>query len=935
MPAKQELESMQNSGASRKFAQGSPFFKSLPVWIQEATCGRNQFVSFQMDFPTDAEIGPCRIHLFADTRYRLYVNGVFVAYGPGKFVTQHPEYDSHDLTGWLSPGLNRVRVEANFYGSSSYQSMPDGKPGFIAAGGTADGTVDFSTPGDWNCRVHHAWDAEAPLFSFAQNPAEICDTRILQEELEGPFSGRLRILSGKEAPWGPLRARSTGYPDYEPMVPCHVNVAGPLLNGKRLLAIQINNPDFPKDKRGKCFHQRILSWIYAPQAHECDMDCLWVDLELNGRPLQPRGSTPFGNHEVATLSLRMGWNLLTARARVQLEHWTVLFGYPAADGISWHARPDLSVEWPFLASPLEGEALELPAFRDPESFKAPEGWTEKSGHPDRATPARRIAWDEFDEAETIRDLPMGRFAEVSSITAQSASWCFDFGDEYYGQPVIEVEAPEGTILDIAYDDWQRENGATNLYSSNPFTDAADRFILRGGRQRIDVCNPRGGIFLQVTLRSQHGEAELKLHEISVRSRRQLKDPAEPFDCDDAVFNWAWEKSLHTLVASTDEGYADCPWRERGTYIGDGLINLHLQGLVTADWSIARRVFRISGEAQLENGQLSAAAPAWLRRPHEDFTLIWLQCLRDYWSKTGDASLLEEMWPHIERLWASPAWKVGPSGLWNALDTRIFLDWGRLPAEVEGEANAALNLFRFEGARATAQIAGVLGRVADSEAYTAEADRVKAAIEAILWDEDESRFLPSIGARTPAIHANVLALRYGVGDAGALMKYLEPLLKENFRYGMRNGLRSGYIELYFFMYLLPALAAQGRHDLAEALIREHYGFLKGLGYPTLNEYFAHAHIHGGSCCHSWSGAAALYITRHILGLRQVEPGNPDVWEFKPMALSIARAKGTLPHAKGMIRVAWERVDGRIQAELEAPEGVELRNRAPSVLLTGSG
>ncbi|MGC9450213.1 MAG: hypothetical protein ACP5I4_02090 [Oceanipulchritudo sp.] len=915
---------MLRSDASSTALVQSLFAGVSPVWAHGVDAGRNQFVSFQKEVTCMGSMQQCWLHLFADTRYRLYVNGQFLAYGPGRFVTQYPEFDSHELSGWFKPGRNRVRVEVNYYGASSYQSMPDGKPGFIAAGGTADGSVDFSTPGDWSCRVHRAWDAQAPLFSFAQNPAEICDTRVLERELEGPFNDGVRVLSGEEAPWGPLRRRSTGYPEYAPIRPALVSVAGPLVNGKRLLAIQTNDPEFPQTKRGKRYHQRILSWIYSPRAHDCELDCLWVDLELNGRPLKRRGSTPFGNHEVATLPLREGWNLLAARYSVLLEHWTVLFGYPAEEQISWHAHPDRSVEWPFLASSLESEPLELPAFHEPESFVAPEGWAAKCGHPDQATPARRIAWDEFNEARAVRNLPMSRFPEVSSITAQSASWCFHFGDEYYGHPVIEVEAPEGTILDIAYDDWQREDGATNLYSSNPFTDAADRFILRGGRQRIEVCNPRGGIFMQVTLRSQNEATGLRIADINVRSRRLLTDRDESFDCGDEVFNWAWERSLHTLVASTDEGYADCPWRERGSYIGDSYVNLHLHGLVTADWSIPRRVLRIFGEAQLENGQLAPVAPAWHRRPHEDFTLIWLQGLRDYWTMTGDASLLEEMWPHVERLWASPVWKEGPSGLWNAVQTHVFLDWGKLNSETEGEANAVLNLFRLEGARASAQIAGVLGKTAEVHAHAAEAERVRVALESTLWDEAQGRFLPSPDAMTPAVHANVLALRYGVGDADKLMKYLEPLLRENFRYGIENGQGSGYIELYFFIYLLPALAAHGRHDLAEALIREHYGFLKGLGYPTLNECFSRAHNHTGSCCHSWSGAAGVYIARYLLGLRQVEPGNPDRWEFDPAAVSIDRAKGSIPHSKGMIRIEWVRRDGRIRAHIEAPDGVEVRD-----------
>ncbi|MEI7535186.1 MAG: hypothetical protein WCK57_12530, partial [Verrucomicrobiae bacterium] len=112
-------------------------------WAKDLPPGRNQFVSFERRFVCSATT-PATLHLFADTRYRLYVNGEFVAYGPGCFVTAHPEYDTNDLTPLLRAGENLLRVEVNYYGCSSFQTMPDGMPGFIAAGGTADGRVDFA-----------------------------------------------------------------------------------------------------------------------------------------------------------------------------------------------------------------------------------------------------------------------------------------------------------------------------------------------------------------------------------------------------------------------------------------------------------------------------------------------------------------------------------------------------------------------------------------------------------------------------------------------------------------------------------------------------------------------------------------------------------------------------------------------------------------------
>jgi len=55
--------------------------------------------------PTRAEI-----HLFAYTRYQLYVNGEYVGRGPNRFENRRPEYDTWDITSRLHAGSNVVAV---------------------------------------------------------------------------------------------------------------------------------------------------------------------------------------------------------------------------------------------------------------------------------------------------------------------------------------------------------------------------------------------------------------------------------------------------------------------------------------------------------------------------------------------------------------------------------------------------------------------------------------------------------------------------------------------------------------------------------------------------------------------------------------------------------------------------------------------------------
>jgi hypothetical protein len=908
----------------------SPFARSEYCWSPDYQPGRNLFVSFEYNLALGNPLKePLVLHLFADTRYRLWVNESFVAYGPGRFVTAHPEYDSHDLSPWLRTGGNRIRVEVNYYGCSSFQTQPDGLPGFIAAGGDARHGIDFATPGPWVCRVHRAWDARAPHFSFAQNPAEICDTRILADELASAATQPVKPLPPEATPWPKPSPRSVPYPDYASVSPARIIASGPLAETLRWGHQNIRpSPVHAAEAKSKLCTV-VTTWIYSPRAQSVLLEIFWTDAALNGEPVAVTYPKRRGNHGEAQINLRSGWNFLGGRFELVIEHWPFLLGLPPSSGCSLHARPDLAISEAFAFS-APAETLDIPSCpADPSAFEIPAGWSVVASNLNAVTPARMVAWDGLPAGTAKRVLPFTSFSEVSSQTATAALWSFDFGDEYYGQPFIEVEAPAGSVLDIAYDDWVRADGCVNLFHSNPLTDAADRFILRGGRQRIEVLNPRGGIFLQVVLRTPAGSppATLTIHDLVIRRRTTLTHRAGSFSSGDPLLDWAWDISTHTLQTSTDEAYADCPWRERGSYIGDSLVNLHLHLQVTADLSIARRTFGTFGQAQRPDGQLQCCAPSWLVKPHEDFTLIWIQAVRDLWAHTGDTAFASAQLPVIRRILGSTTWTIDSDGLSNTTGKRLFIDWGVLVSEREGAANAVINILRVAALRAAAELSDAVCQTAEAAAFRADAERISAALLRRVWNDTEGRFLASEGAATPAVHANVLALRYGIGPSDRILAYLEPLLKNNFKHGIAGGQFSGFVELYFFYYLIPALVAQDRIPLVESLIADTYGFIRSLGYPTLTECFHRANEGRGSCCHSWSGAPALYAINHVLGLRLATPGNPDSFLLDPLDTGRPQVSGSIPHTHGLISVSWQRQpDGRIHARVDCPPGVTVRPAA---------
>ncbi len=905
------------AGGSADVFGGSKF-----LWINEIRQRRNQFVRFVRDFSLAEMPLEFPFHLFADTRYRLRVNGEFVAAGPGRFVTQYPEFDSFDLVSQLKVGENRIEVEVNFYGASSFQSMPDGEPGFIAAGGGSG--VDLGTPGAWVAYRLDAWRWDAPLYSFAQNPVEICDTRLLGAGVEVP----VRVLGKEESPWGALRPYSGAPVPFREHRPDKIEMAGMLANEDFRIGVMAHDAEYVQRLSGvPRLWQGFAVWIHSKKEQTLPMSCFWGEFFCNGKPLKPQEALPRGNHRIAHLELTEGWNLVNGQIEVFAEFWAFCLGFPRSAELSFHGMKDLACTQPMAVSRMaEKEQVDLS--ESGKTGKLEEGWTLVDGDVFGLTPACMVAWD-LASAKSVRNLELDQLGEHSAFrigAGEGCSWSFSFRGEFLGHIVLDVEAPAGTILDVASDDWKREDGGVAIYKSNPLVDAADRFVLSGGRQTVELFHPRGGKLIQVTMRARGQEADVVLHGIHVRSRQTFRADESRFSSDFPVLDWAWPVAMRTITTSADESYADCPWRERGAYIGDCLVNLHLNFLLTSDLRTALRSMKIFGQAQREDGHLANCAPAWNRASLYDFTLIWTIMLRDYWAGTGDSRVMEEFWPNVQKIWDSPVWKSGVDGLWEGPGKPLFVDWGVLLSEREGEANAILNLFRFGAAKACEEMAKVLGKTADAERFAKEKKSVETSVRKHLWDEAEGRLLPSLGAATPAFHANVLALAFGWStdeDRARILAYLEPKLRENLKKGLAKGMFGGHIELYFLFYALLALPEHGRVDLAEEVIGEIYGYLKDLGDDTFPESFCQVAQETGSRCHSWSGVPAIYAARNVLGLRQKEAGNPDRLIFSPRVAGITRASGKVAHRFGWVEIEWEKVGGELRlTKASLPEGVEL-------------
>ncbi|MCC3375279.1 alpha-L-rhamnosidase N-terminal domain-containing protein [Cohnella sp. REN36] len=137
------------------------------IWADRASRGRpdgNELVYFRRTFRlADASVARLLADVSADSRYRLYVNGVSVSTGPARGDLRTHYYETVDLSPYLADGINVLAVKVLHYapGSPRPSAIPSAHTGALLLQGRVtdrDGreTESLDTDGSWVCRIDDA-----------------------------------------------------------------------------------------------------------------------------------------------------------------------------------------------------------------------------------------------------------------------------------------------------------------------------------------------------------------------------------------------------------------------------------------------------------------------------------------------------------------------------------------------------------------------------------------------------------------------------------------------------------------------------------------------------------------------------------------------------------------------------------------------------------
>jgi alpha-L-rhamnosidase len=516
-----------------------------------------------------------------------------------------------------------------------------------------------------------------------------------------------------------------------------------------------------------------------------------------------------------------------------------------------------------------------------------------------------------------------RGTESLTIPARSkVTILFDQGYETVAYPEISVSGSNGSEIELIYAEALYDNkgnkGNRNEIEGKKIKGSMD--IFKVGSTNNQTFRPlwfRTFRYVQMNIKTADSPLTITNFQ-SVFTAYPFKENAS-FKCSDPELSKIWEVGWRTLRLCSNETHYDCPYYEQLQYVGDTRIQCLISAYVSGDDRLTRQAIQAFNRSRFYEGLTVSRYPTNDMQVIPPFSLFWTNMVHDYWMHYTDTAFVKSMLFGIENVlhWYEEridpkTGMLGPTPYWNFVDWPKEWPWsmvvnsGGVP---RGGAEGGSSILSFQLAYAlneAAELFQYFGRDAKADYYKKMAGRISAATVKLCWDN--SRMLM---ANTPEMdeysqHANIMAILSNAPLPIDAKELIDRVSKDE---------TIIQATVYYRFYLLQAMKKAGLADQYVEMLGPWRDMLH-LGLTT----FAEKPEPSRSDCHAWSASPNYDLLATVCGIEPAGPGFGSV-KIEPHLGSLQWIEGSMPHAKGMIRVKFSKnAAGGLEGEIELPAGL---------------
>lgn len=465
------------------------------------------------------------------------------------------------------------------------------------------------------------------------------------------------------------------------------------------------------------------------------------------------------------------------------------------------------------------------------------------------------------------------FVESKAMTANREGLFVDFGQEITGALQLTACGKPGDIIVIRCGEECNPDGSVR-YEMRCNCTYEERWTLGTGTCTLEQYDYKAFRYVQLLF----GEG-ITVQKVSAAVRHYpLPDTLCTIKTDDAWLDQIFQLCKNTVKYGTQEGYLDCPSREKGQYLGDSVVTANAQVWLSGSVEMLRKCIDQFAQTRCICPGLMGVAPGSFMQEIADFSLLWSQLLLQDYRFTGDKEFLRTYYPvarelirHFTRYAREDGLLVQVADKWNLVDwpenLRDDYDFELSRPVVAPGCHNVINALYVGAVKTLSEIEEILGLSSEQDWK-----KLKAAYIRTFYRPSTGLFADSQTSNHSALHSQIYALYFRLVPEGAEDGIVDFMLKKGFCCGV--------FASYFY---LKGLAGAGRYeDVYRMLVNEtEHGWINMLreGATTCYEAWGKEQKWNTSLCHPWASAPIPVIIEEIAGFMP-DPSQKEGFRFEP-------------------------------------------------------
>jgi hypothetical protein len=491
--------------------------------------------------------------------------------------------------------------------------------------------------------------------------------------------------------------------------------------------------------------------------------------------------------------------------------------------------------------------------------------------------------------------------DVQVRGVRSSYLVFDLGQLMYGHPLLEVEGPAGSVIDIAYATHLTGGKVVPAYMGLRL---ADRIILAAKPVRWEGRERKALRYISLTVRN--ADEPVRFRSVGLTRVQYPFNDKGSFEVEgDPELNALWHAGLDTVRAITTDAYTD-NYREQKQYAGTSFYAARANSAGFGDTRLQRRYLTQVAAQQLSDGLLPPSSSVAEERETPvilEYNLLWLMGLRDYLLFSGDSVTVTELLPVAGRILQRFQEIENKAGLIENPPYPFWIDHANI--DHRGES-FALNAIYLTALESHAEMLRWL-KLSSADDIARRVARVRTALGSGFWSQGKGLFADGrisgeLSSRLSE-QTNALALACGL----ATPEQAKSIAAKIASLEDRELVRSTPLFMY---WVAEGLFRAGYGKEALVILKTRFRHMLDAGLGTLwEEWSLTASYRSGEWqpqSRSTAQAEASFppytFMRWLLGVEPVAPGWSETLIHVPQA-GVKRVSGTVPLPDGMLTLKW--------------------------------